>query len=240
MPYSIWVAGRRLYIVNHPTDIARLYCNETTLSFTSMVVNLHQNIGIAPRGIGLLFNQSAEPLGDSLSAKTTIGAIVEYHRRQLTPGRAEFKYLMETSIVNCIEKIMNFHDGKEIQHFVREISPEGTTVSLMEMCEEIFIIGIPDAWLGMEWFKTDPSAKFSMVQWERVNWKFIYELPAFASQDMIKAKETIISSLEEYFKVPLVRRGDVSYFVRSVEAMLLNVGMSERDIARVMMLQFWA
>ncbi|KAF2874575.1 cytochrome P450 [Massariosphaeria phaeospora] len=239
-PLCIWLAGKRLYIVTSPEDNTLLNRNTTTVSFETMVVGMYRDIGISSHGVEVFFNKASVPLGKDTAAKRPLDAILEFHKRQLTPGRNEFDVLMSSKVLPCIENTMDFTRAKGGEPFVLDTTPEATTVSLLRMCEEIFIVGVPDAFLGMDWFKSNPEMWKAWLDWERVNWKVIFDLPAALTRDMVAAREQIVDSYVQYLRVPSAERSEASYFIKSLDTVMQRVDASETDTARVLLLQTWA
>ena len=58
-PFSITVAGQRLYIITSPRDMASVYKNSSTLSFDSFVHDLDAAFGMSPGALRILFDMSS-------------------------------------------------------------------------------------------------------------------------------------------------------------------------------------
>lgn len=164
--------------------------------------------------------------------------INEYHRRQTKPGELFDDLLHRRSIPGIEQTLAAVIKGSSPS--VVEKSTDGVTVSLLRMCTTIFASGTTNSFLGKKIWEVNPNLLDSFVLWERTNWKYMFQMPKVISGDMIQARDDIIKSFVEYFRIPAEGRRDGNYFTMSVEALMRDVGCNEKDMARVFMLHFWA
>src|SRR4051794_6352247 len=77
-------------------------------------------------------------------------------------------------------------------------------------------------------------------QWERTNWKFMFQLPEFISKNMMAGRDEIIHTFVLYFRLPPEERKDCGYFMKPAEKMVRDLGCNEQHMAKIFMLQLWA
>jgi hypothetical protein len=67
----------------------------------------------------------------------------------------------------------------------------------------------------------------------------MFKLPEILSRDMLQARGEMIDALVKYLGIPAEERNDANYFTKATESMLRDVGCSDQDIARVLVVHFW-
>lgn len=66
------------------------------------------------------------------------------------------------------------------------------------------------------------------------------QMPAFLSRDMLRCKATVIDGFEAYYSVPRSERPGASDFVVSLEDMLMEAGLTRKEMAMFTFLHYWA
>ncbi|KAK9423449.1 putative Cytochrome P450 [Seiridium unicorne] len=239
-PYSVWIAGTRIYICSSPDDVASLYRNTTTISYHNVIKDMYRWIGVTEDGFNKMF--TVEP-----ASKHNIGMphpqaaaimINEYHRRQTKPGEL-FDDLLHKRFIPGINLALDRVANGDSPAVVGG-AKNATTVSLLGLCTDVFLRGTTTAFLGQRIWEVNPRLLDSFALWERTNWKYMFQMPNAISGDMLRSRDGIIDSFVKYLKVPVGERTDSNDFTKSVEAMMRDVGCCEQDMARIFMLHFWA
>lgn len=232
--------GTRIYVLTDPNDVANMYKNTETISYHSMIKQMHYMIDCSQEGIDLLF--TLDP-----SAKHNIGMGIpmvpalmtnEFHRRQLYPG-PHLDNLYDGKIIPYIWNTIN-RQPTEIENPTRIDMSDGTPISLMALMVDMFDGGITSAFFGKGIWKVHPNLLRDFMTWEITNWKWTFQMPKFISGEMTKAKDAIVDAFFKYLQLSLEERGDRSYFAEAMEEMMRDVGVSELDMAKTIMLHFWA
>jgi hypothetical protein len=239
-PYGIWIAGTHLYICSSPEDVASLYRNTTTISYHNIIKDMYRWIGVTEYGFQKMFDVdpgSKHNIGMA-SPQAPAFMINEYHRRQTKPGEL-FQDLLNKRLIPGIDQALEaVSDGSNPS--VVGTAPGGTTISLLGLCINIFLRGTTTAFLGQKIWEVSPKLLDSFYAWERTNWKYMFQMPSMISGDMLRARDEIINSFVKYLEIPAEERADSNAFIKSIEAMMKDVGCNEQDMARVFMLHFWA
>lgn len=239
-PYSVWIAGTRIYICTSPQDVASLYRNTTTISYHNVIKDMYRWIGFSEDGFEKMFtvNPSSKHNKGMPSPQAPAIMINDYHRLQTKPG-AQLDDLLYNRLIPAVDKALGaVIDGSS--NSVVDNSGGVTTVSLLQLCTNMFVHGTTTAFLGNKIWEVNPKLLDSFKLWERTNWKYMFQMPDLISGDMLQARDDIIESFVKYLDIPEEQRGDRNDFVKSVEAMMRDVGCDKRDMARVLMLHFWA
>ncbi|TGJ84268.1 hypothetical protein E0Z10_g4481 [Xylaria hypoxylon] len=239
-PYSVWIAGARIYICPAPDDVACIYRNTTTISYHNIIKDMYRWIGVSQDGFNKMFTLDESAKHNSNMAHPQAPAIMvnEYHRRQTKPGELFDDLLYQRTVPRIHESLEAISDGSN-PSIIRQ-SADGVTVSLLRLCKDLFLRGTTTSFLGKRIWDVNPDLLDSFMVWERTNWKYMFQMPDIISGDMLHARDDIINTFVKYLRIPPEQRSDSNYFVKSIEAMMRDVGCNEQDMARVFMLHFWA
>ncbi|KAI0186879.1 cytochrome P450 [Xylaria flabelliformis] len=201
---------------------------------------MYRWIGVSRDGFNKMFSidEFAEHNIDMAHPQAPAIMINEYHRRQTKPGELFNDLLHKRTITQIHEALQAISDGTS--RSIMEQSGDRVTISLLQLCTELFLRGTTTSFLGNKIWEVNPDLLDSFMVWERTNWKYMFQLPDIISGDMLQARDDIIDSFTRYLCIPQEDRRDSNYFVKSIETMMRDVGCSEQDMARVLMLHFWA
>jgi hypothetical protein len=223
-------------VVTSPEDNHQLYRNTTTVSRDAFVRHMMSSIGISGHGVDSML--ASLPAHIDVQASNSVDASLEYHKRQLLPGSKHFDILLQEQLIPGISGALTLAYMKT--HFSSNAAGQGITISLFDMCEKIFIQNTGDSFFGTEMWRNNPDIFDAFRTWERKNWKFLFGLPRFLSRDMLSARDHIVTHYKRYLGTPLRERNGASYYVKATEKMLRDIGCSEKDMASMFMLHFWA
>ncbi|KAL2802828.1 hypothetical protein BJX63DRAFT_437511 [Aspergillus granulosus] len=105
---------------------------------------------------------------------------------------------------------------------------------------DALVRGVLTSYYGGAIFSIQPDFVDQYLVWEKSNWKFLFGLPGFLSRDMLAAKNALIDTLVQYFRLSVENRGNKNFWVESVEHCLREAGLSHEEVGRVFMLHAWA
>lgn len=230
----------RIYIITSPNDVANCYRNTTTISYHHIIEDMYRWVHFSEDGMKKLFALDPSAAHNADIPKPVQAAFMfnNYHRAQVHPGE-NFDDLLHSRITPGIECTFDF-DNTPNHPAVLARSKEGISISLLDLCNELFVRGTAEAFLGKAIFRVNPNLLTAFRRWERTNWKYMFQMPKFMSGDMIAAKEEIINTFVDYFRLPFEERSDCNYFVRASEKMARDIEVCELDLAKIFMLHFWA
>lgn len=112
--------------------------------------------------------------------------------------------------------------------------------SLLAWCSEVLIDSVTRAFFGDELLHIEPDFGRIFVIFDDLNWQFILQYPEFLSREMTTARNKMVKALTLYFERPLDTRKNASSFVLSLEKEMRAQGLSNGDIAAMLMLTIWA
>lgn len=240
MPFSVSIAGAQLHICSGPDDVAGLYRNTTTITLDHVAQDMYRSIGLTGDAFDKMFalDEHAKHNADMAHPQPPYMMMNEYLRRQVRQGRL-FDDLLHKRVVPAADRsLCAIADGNSPSVVAK--SDGATTLSLLGLCTHLFLHDTATSFLGHKIWDVNPDMLHSFEIWERTSWKFLFHVPEFMSQDMVQSRDAIINTFVGYLGLPASERSDSVDFVKSVEAMLRDVGLDERDMARCLMLHFWA
>ncbi|KAK5997452.1 Cytochrome P450 monooxygenase calL-like protein [Cladobotryum mycophilum] len=240
MPFSVSIAGARLYICSAPEDVASLYRNTTTISYQNVIKDMYRWIGVSEDGFEKMFTldqSSKHNIGMAHPQAPSI-MINEHHRRQTKPGEL-FNDLLHKRTIPGIDRSFQAIVNRSSSSVIGA-STDSATVSLLGLCTDLFLRGTTTAFLGQKIWEVNPKLLDSFAVWERTNWKYMFQMPEFISGDMVQARNAIINTFVDYLAIPAAERSDCNDFVKSIETMMRDLGVDEKDMAKIFMLHFWA
>ena len=223
-PFTVTLAGQRVYICAAKDDVAAVYRNSAAFSSRGIMREMYTWMKLTPEGLdtlshahaGASFNDLPQPLDPFLM-------MIEYHRRQMAGDN--------------LEELLYDRLGKGVDASLATLQGR---VSLMDVAERVYLHSWTTAYLGSKIWEVSPDFMALFVDWERSNWKWMFQLPEFMARDVVRAKNGLHAALEKYLAVPAAQRRDANYFVTAAEAMLRELGVSEADMAKIFMLHMWA
>jgi hypothetical protein len=239
-PYSVWMAGTRINIISHPNDVAKCYKNTTTISYFHIIKDMYKWIHISEDGLEKMFRLDPSAPHNANVAKPLMPAFAvnEFHRVQVRPGE-NFNDLLHNRFTPGITRCLDFDNTPDHPALLHR-TKDAVTISLLELCNELFVRGTTEAFLGKAIWRVNPNLLRAFRQWERTNWKYMFQMPEFMSKDMMAARDEIIDSFVKYFRVPAAERSDCNLFMKEAERLVREVGVGELDMAKIFMLHFWA
>jgi len=235
--YSLTMMGHSVYILTDPEQGDVLFKNTVSFSWKGMVQEIYRRAGFAEASIATLWAPPDPNSSASNQKQNANDRAEQYHFKQLRPGPN----------LNSLTSDFRDHMDDEIAPetlarqpaFVKAKRGDGYELGLLEWIEHVFFHSVTRIYWGQEFLNQSPNLLRSFREWEATNWKFLYNLPAFLSRDMNKAKADLQSAFTKFLAVPRSNRGNVISFVRGLEDELRDVGLTSEDIGRFSMLQHW-
>ena len=161
---------------------------------------------------------------------------VDLHKHQLLPG-AEFE--------NLSSKFVQFLDDSlrwEVmnQAYVWKCQrPNHKTVSLLSWCMNILVKAGTSVFFGEKLLQMDPAFPRLFYEFDKNGWMLLYPVPKAFSKRMSSPLARNIKTLTAYFQLSKDERPGATWFNHTLEAEQRQLGMTDEDIARLMMLIHW-
>ena len=145
---------------------------------------------------------------------------------------------MSERILPSLCRQLNF--SKPCHLAVGSRSEGSFSVSLLDLCIDLFIAEDTDIYFGPDLRQMQPELIGAFQDWEQCNWKFLFQLPDIFAQDMLQAKEFITESFTKFYQLPRHERPNLIFLIDAVEDMLREAGLSEDEMGKFTLLHYWA
>ncbi|KAF2686658.1 hypothetical protein K458DRAFT_386619 [Lentithecium fluviatile CBS 122367] len=162
--------------------------------------------------------------------------VIELHHQQLTGPRLE--ELVERKLLPALFKHMNFM--KHGSSAITRRSGRSVVVSLNDLCVDLFVTQETEEHWDPSLLKHSPDLIGAFMNWKYTSWKFMSQLPSLFSKDMLMAKNAITGAFVTYYGLPRSERREAVYFVTALEEMLREAGLTEDEMGKFTLLQYWA
>ncbi|RAK81393.1 uncharacterized protein BO72DRAFT_444449 [Aspergillus fijiensis CBS 313.89] len=227
------VGGQQVCIVSSPKHISELYKDTVSFNRDLMSKELYHRAGISRRVVDRIFDVDPKASYNVNSARWmhSTDTMMALYRQHLSPGKS-LDDLVADGIAPCTLKALA----------PRAIPAPASVraVSLHSVCVEIFVKGIAEAYYESVLWEIEPNVVRWYMVWERVNWKFIFGLPAFLGRDMQTARRHLVGTFAKYFILPQEQREQGNWWVQAVEGVLRQDKLDDHEIGCMFMLQTWA
>ena len=228
-----------IYIITCPDDVQHLYKLTETISWLRFVQDIYRWIGISQPNINKLWQPPTveQKIKHPMRKLPPNQMVEEYQFHQLLPGEKLDK-IATTFVTHVNEKIR----WELLQKQCASLDPssDALTLSLMDWTADVFLHTTTEIYWGKSIWKVAPNLIQSFLKWEETNWKYVFQLPKFLSRDMYAAKDQLVDAFARYFRQPSSERGDATYFVKTAENELRDIGFDDSDLGKANMLQHWA
>lgn len=227
------VGGQQVCIVSSPKHISELYKDTVSFNRDLMSKELYHRAGISRRVVDRIFDVDPKAPYNVNSARWmhSTDAMMALYRQHLSPGKS-LDDLVADGIAPCTLKALAPR-AMPAPASVR-------AVSLHSVCVEIFVKGIAEAYYESVLWEIEPNVVKWYMVWERVNWKYIFGLPAFLGRDMQTARRHLVGTFAKYFTLPQEQREQGNWWVQAVEGVLRQDKLDDHEIGCMFMLQTWA
>lgn len=181
------------------------------------------------------YPESSSSLDSKSVAKSVAIQAHDLHHTQLLPG--DNLEAISNTFLSCIEKNTQW-DRIPLTSIIRP-STESKVVSLHSWCRDVIIGAATHAFFGARLLDLSPNLKEYFCSFDDHSWMMLYRYPRFLAADMYAPKEKVVDALEAYFELPVQDRPGAAYYIRTMEAKQRELGLSNRDIAKVALMMYW-
>lgn len=234
-PFTITVAGTKLYVLTNPSHISEAYRNSSSLSFDIFVKILIRTCSTPARVVEKLYQDPPPPRERTKS----LGRAIHDFQVQQTSGQKLED--LSAVFVACFEKSLLFEDLAVNDAYDTKASEAtgSACISLSKWCADIVINATQKAYFGERLSRIDPHLAQTFIEFDIRSWQLLYRFPRFISKPMYTAKDQINNALTAYFKTPAEDKNDAAWVTKTLEKEMRVLGFTEREMGTLMFLQYW-
>lgn len=243
-PFTLTIAGERIYIVFAPEDVSAVYRNNTTLEFDTHVQDLFKSFDGSSDGIRKLRMphhamdtepKKPSPLSDSNALpppSDSVGLhIRQSYKQQLQPG--DKLDVLEVKILRSLRKSLDAVHKKCI-------SQGETTLSILQLTKATLLDTGTAALYGDQLISVCPDFITHFSNFDTNSWMLLYHYPGPLAGPCNIPKRKVLSALTAYFSLPPASRKDIAPFLQTIEAEQRKISLSNEDIASSAFIFYWA
>ena len=239
-PFAVTLAGEKIYVLTSAKDVAEACRKTNTISHDGFVQYLMKSFGAPASVVDKMYQMFSidgrimyhpNPHQKSLAHLT-----VDFHRHQLLPGKEQ--EILSDSFFRYIDTSLRW-ENMDRAYLLKDQRPNHVTISLHSWCLEVLVKAATNAFFGDRLLQMDPMLPQSFNEFDKSSWMLLYQVPKAVSSRMTSPLAKNIESLTEYFRLPKVERPGASWFNQTLEAEQRQLGISEEDVAKLMMLIHW-
>jgi hypothetical protein len=235
------VANSLTYVITKPEDVAEAYRNTSTLSFHEFIQAIMRACGNTDSCVQVMYtplpkdkagfpNPHGKPLG-------TLAR--QMHIHQLYPGD-NLDYL-EQQFLDWVEpRLIMENLSRECPYAVSSDDKDDSIVlPLLQWCSDFFTRAGQQAYFGPLLADIDPELPKTFVLFDELSWQILYQYPDFLAGEMKSSRDAVVRALKKYFQLPQAMRYGDAWFTKAMEDEMRALGISEDDIATMMMTIYW-
>jgi hypothetical protein len=237
-PFTMVVAGQTIYVATSPEDINAVWKNTKTIDRGPIIMEMYILGGLSEKSRKIVsdVHESAQYNADNDRPLTPSQMAVKLHQQQLHRG-PRLDALVKDRILPGLSKQLRFSNADHPAILSR--SSQSTVVSLFQLCVHSFVVGGTDAYWGTKLREIAPQLIPAFVDWEYLNWKFLFQLPSFLARDMQSSKAAIVNGFTDYYRLPRSERPGALDFALALEDFMREIGFTEEDMGIFTMLHYW-
>ncbi|KAF5247075.1 hypothetical protein FAUST_927 [Fusarium austroamericanum] len=208
-PFSLFIGGRRTYIVLDPRYIGEVFKKTKDLVYEPFVENLMTCLGVTEKARDIMLSTKIGDPPPSLA-----NSVLDWVRVEMSPGPSSQPFF---------DKLMT-----ELDLGLQQGSPltNGREISTNNFFGKVLL-------------EQSPEILHSFPIFDRHAWEMVFRAPKLMFNTAHSAKSSVINSLTKYLELPQSQRQDAASFIlRSEDAMRKN-GVGSRDIAAMVFKLFW-
>lgn len=222
-------------------DISSVFKNTEQLTFDDYIKNMMLQFGTTPEAVDKMWqtptndNLNSATLQPNPSLKSFVHLSEGLYRQQLHPGEK----------LNTLQNVLlgNIYSSLTWESMTEKVIISSTenerTVSLYEWTRQVLLDGATRAFFGDKLLEMDPNLFEDFFYFDDNSWKLTYKIPRYWSNDVYAAKQKAQDALEAYFCLPKEERPGEAWIIHVLETEMRALGITEPDIASILMMTFW-
>ena len=240
-PYSLMLAGKRMYVLQSVTDVSAALWNNHTLTFNDVIIEMMMRFGTTASGLEAMQKPPSPSLLASPTLQTNrlnkpLGILCEaFMKKQLNPGR-HFNDL-QAPFLDAVHQRLSW-EGMLPKAILKSTTTQ-RTVSLLEWTRGCLVEATTLTFFGPSLLEIDPSFPDHFFHFDDVVWKMLYRIPRPWSNDMFAAKDRMCRAIVAYLSLPHGQRLGCCWLVSTIEIEMKARNMADADIAANLMMVYW-
>ncbi|KAL9068119.1 MAG: hypothetical protein Q9157_006604 [Trypethelium eluteriae] len=206
-PFTLTLAGEKIYVVTSPFDVADVNRNVVQLTFDQYIKDMMIAFGATRESVAKMWQVQTDKPIQSIKGKRSSPQIPLAHfaeesiRRQLLPGSGGRLEEVQDRLLNSLHCNLTM-DNMSRSMVSGENSGGEQRVSLLEWTRSSLLEGATAAFFGPKLLEIEPDLFRSFFEFDDLSWKLLYKIPAPWSNDMNAAKAPAQEAITKFFRLP--------------------------------------
>lgn len=233
------IAGQDLAVFTTPSQVTRILNDNHSYSFDPYIDLIYATVGnVSGEAKGILWRTPAEGF---MSLHPNPKKEVLVH----TGNRLLHKQLMQSDAMQDLvgKVLLSMHHAMQWDSFydttVLASNANEKVVSLHCWCRDVLVEAQNKTFFGHQLSELEPDMRFLYDQWDYNSWRVTYQLPSFMAKPATYPRDRMIQALTKYLDTPKEHRTGVVPFISELQDECMNAGLSNQDIAGIMMIILW-
>jgi hypothetical protein len=238
-PYALTISKFTFYIITKPEDVQATFRNTATLSFDIFGQEILRYLGVSQSAVTRMYSKSdpVNALHPNPSGKSLARMSRDFHIYQLYPS-------------NKLGDISTrFHDFLDVKLTVSNLAKVGQSCSrvgendilmnLYRWSDEMLAESIADCYFGASLFTIAPDFVKTYLEFSEHSWRALFLVPEVLGKKMFQPLKKLVDVVEKWFELPAESRKDTVWYTTAIEAEMRHVGISNRDMAIMLLTIYW-
>lgn len=142
-----------------------------------------------------------------------------------------------------------FHDFLEVKLMVSNLALVGQSCSrvgehdilmnLYRWSDEMLADSIADCYFGASLRTIAPDFVKVYLEFSEHSWRALFLVPEVLGKKMFQPLKQLVDAVEKWFDLPVESRKDTVWYTTAIEAEMRHVGISNRDMAIMLLTIYW-
>lgn len=245
-PFKITIAGEGFYMVTDPKDGAQVYKNNTSLSFLIFIKDLMLSCGTSQETVDKMIQEpplyitSTHDPSLNPRKKSLISLAIDFHHVQLLPGPKSQCAPITATFIKHIEACLQWNNlSQDLTLVGKRTACSIEQVSLNHFCRKVLVEAGTKTYWGQTLWKLAPDMLETLHSLDRTMWKLLFRYPDRFSKDALRARDTIIGILTQYYSLPREERADAAWFTHALETESRAAGLNEKEMASAILIVYF-
>ena len=242
-PLAITVAGQTIYVMLSAADVSAVLRNMKEFTFHDYIKDMMKQFGSTSAGLEAMWAPSSPSLEaveglQSNPLQRPLAQLAEgFMKTQLHPG-ALFDELQSKTLRLLGDKCT--WSGMAAKGILSSgVNPVQRKVSLLKWTQRTIVECATVAFFGPALLEVDPALLDHFSHFDDDIWQLLYRIPKPWSNKMRDSKAKLHRGILNYIQLPLQRREDACWLVRTTEKEMRARNIGEDDIVVNLMMVFW-
>ncbi|KAK0114733.1 hypothetical protein ONS95_014218 [Cadophora gregata] len=248
-PFAIFILGTKYIVLRRPEDVKAVWNDTKSFSFDDYLRAVFAGFDIPPSRYTSAFkddparfwhgDENEVPLfvKENPAKKRYVDLQDGWMKEALQPGK-KMDALSEV-FMGHIERLIPVYLSDPRVKAGDGDSVHGQVVDLYKWGRCVLADAGSRAFLGMEILAIDPDFVQHYIDWGDLSWKIPWNYPSILSQDMYKARETLVQVFMNYYSLEPSKRPNLNWLLERMQNEQQQLGMSLHDAETVALIVLW-